>query len=999
MKKNFAKISREEGRLKSLFKFASFVLTEPGFALVKKIAKRVLQKFGLFKEHHFGYHDWIVPRLEPQVLKKEYSTTIYNYSFQPKFSIIMPVYNPAPKFLIEAIQSIQDQLYPDWELCISDDCSPNPEIKRILQEFVAKDDRIKVKFREKNGHISANTNTALSLATGDYLLFMDHDDLLTINCLFEFVKHLNTHKQDELIYSDEDKVDDDGIFSMPHFKPDYAPDNLLSRNYMGHVIVASKELVAKTGEFRLGFEGSQDHDFLLRATEQTKHIGHIPKVLYHWRIHKQSVANNTKAKPYAYIAAQKALDEALIRRGSPGHISFLPDTQGVYRVNYDIKEQKKVSVIIPTKDQVQLLKCAIDSIISKTTYPDYEIIVLNNNSATEEFFKLMEEYKQKHSKIFTCVDANFPFNFAKLMNLGVSLAKGDFILFANNDIEVIDGNWMTQMVSFAQQKHTGAVGVKLLYKDDTIQHAGVVLGLGGAAGHVFVNMGRNDRGYFNYIKLLNNYSAVTAACMMCRKEIYNEVGGMDERLDVEYNDVDLNLKFIAAGYYNVYVPDVEIYHYESATRGHPFQSKESWAQHEKDYNLFRSKWLKYIENDPFYNPNLSITVTDFGLKQDMPALPEPDAPKAPRPKKNVLIVDHNVPTIDKDAGSRTISNFVDSLLALGYNVFFWVPNMYPTEDYVKQLTDKGVTVLHGEEYVSWNKGWEAYLQSHKYDIDAILLSRSSICLPILKYLRKHRFPANIIYYGHDLGFLTVKQEAEIKNDPSLMEIFEKVKANEDFMYQNVDNSLMISQEEIDYMKQYITRPIHLIPAYFFEVQQNTTPYEERKGILFVGGFGHPPNTDAMKWFLEEAYPILEKQGIAFTIAGAQIPEAIMAYKDRFSLLTIMPDVPVVTLNDLYSKTRIAIAPLRLGAGVKGKVLEAISKGVPVVGTDRAFEGLYKDKDFPYKPDNTVKELADNILYIYSHKDTWDKLSAFGKDYVARYFNREKMKEVFKKIIG
>ncbi len=999
MKKNFAKISLEQGKLKSLFKFASFVLTEPGFKLVKKVAKKVLKKFGFFKEHHFGYNEWFLARHNLQSLRKEYYSTVYKLATQPTFSIVMPVYNPSPAFLTAAINSVKDQLYGDWELCISDDCSPNPEVRKILLQYAKADNRIKVIIREKNGHISANTNTALLLVTGGYVLFMDHDDLLTADCLFEFTKHINQHPEDQLIYSDEDKVDDTGSFSMPHFKPDWAPDNLLSRNYMGHVIVVRKDLMDQVKGFREGFDGSQDHDFLLRASELTEHVGHIPRVLYHWRIHQQSVASDTSAKPYAYIAAQKALEEALVRRGEPGHITHIPETLGGYRIHYDIKQPKKVSIIIPTKDQVQLLKCAIDSILEKTVYPDYEIIVLNNNSTSAEFFALMDGYTEKHKNIFRCIDANFPFNFAKLMNVGVAASNGDFILFANNDIEVIEGMWMTEMVSFAQRKKTGAVGVKLLYKDDTIQHAGVVLGLGGAAGHVFVNMHKNERGYFNYIKSLNNYAAVTAACMMCRKEVYNEVGGMDERLDVEYNDVDLCLKFVDHGYFNVYIPDVEIYHYESATRGHPFQSKESWAQHEKDFGLFRSKWQKWIDNDPFYNPNLSITCTDFQLKQDGVPQPEPEVIKPAKTRKNVLIVDHNVPTVDKDAGSRTINNFVDSLLAIGCNVSFWVPNMYPTEDYVKLLEQKGVTVLHGEEYVSWSKGWEVYLMAHIDDINAILLSRSSISLPILKYLRKHRYPGNIIYYGHDLGFLTVKQEAAIKGDKALIELAEKVKANEDFMYQNVDNSLMISQEEIAYMKEYITKPIHYVPAYFFEVDAASPGYDERSGVLFVGGFGHPPNVDAMKWFLDEAYEILDKQNIPLTIAGSHIPESILAYKQKFPSLTILPDVPTATLNELYAKTRVAIVPLRLGAGIKGKVLEAMSKGVPVSGTERAFEGLYKDKDFLYKPHNEVKELTDNIVYIYTNKDAWNKMSVYGKSYVLKYYNKEKMKEVFKKLIG
>lgn len=615
MKKNLAKISSNEGKVKSLLKFARFVMTKPGYELAKKVAKKILRKFGFFKEHHFGYHEWISAKLDPAILKKEYSDGISSLVVKPKFSIVVPVYNPQPRYLKAAIDSVIEQSYSNWELCLSDDVSPNADVRKVLKDYAGKDKRIKVVFREKNGHISANTNSALSLASGDFILFMDHDDLLTPNCLFEFAKHANAHPKDDLIYSDEDKIDDKGQYSLPHFKPDWAPDNLLSRNYMGHVIVVRKNIVDKLGGIREGFDGSQDHDFLLRATELTEHIGHIPKVLYHWRIHAESVAHQTDAKPYAYLAAEKALAEALARRGTPGKVLHIPDTLGGYHINYEVQSTEKVSVIIPTKDQVKLLKIAIDSILEKTEYPAYEIIVLNNNSAAKEFFDLMEEYSTRHADKFRCIEASFPFNFARLMNLGVEEAKGSYILFANNDIEVIKGDWMTQMVSYAQRKKTGAVGVKLLYKDNTIQHAGVVLGLGGAAGHVFVNMHKDDRGYFNYIRSLNNYAAVTAACMMVSRHKYHEVGGMDETLEVEYNDVDFCLKLLKHGYFNVYLPTVEIYHYESATRGHPFQSKESWAQHEHDFGIFTKKWKEWIGNDPFYNPNLSVHATDFRLKQ------------------------------------------------------------------------------------------------------------------------------------------------------------------------------------------------------------------------------------------------------------------------------------------------------------------------------------------------------------------------------------------------
>jgi GT2 family glycosyltransferase len=399
---------------------------------------------------------------------------------------------------------------------------------------------------------------------------------------------------------------------VPHFKPDWSPDNLLSRNYFGHVVVMRKELVDSVGGFRLGFEGSQDYDIILRTTELTSKIGHIPKVLYHWRIHEKSAAQGEDVKPYAYIAAKKALEEALERRNTPGEIQYLSGLRG-YRVIYDVVKHGKVSVIIPTKDQVKLLKNTIDSIIQKTSYTDYEIILLNNNSNTQEFFDFRDEYTKKYPTLFRCIEANFPFNFSKLMNIGVAESTGEYMLLLNNDVEVIAPDWMTTMVSFAQHKDIGIVGAKLLYPDDTIQHAGVLIGLGGVAGHAFTHAYKDDPGYFNYIQSVNNYAAVTAACMMCRKDVFLEVNGMEESFEVEYNDVDFCLKVLDKGYYNVYVPEVVLYHFESATRGHPHQNSASYARHVREIALFKEKWQKYIDHDPYYNPNLNRGVHDFSM--------------------------------------------------------------------------------------------------------------------------------------------------------------------------------------------------------------------------------------------------------------------------------------------------------------------------------------------------------------------------------------------------
>lgn len=621
MKKNLLKLKNPNtNTFEALVKFASFILTRPGYELLKKLIIKSLRKVNIAYEGKNAlsttseYNDWITKKLSKETLALEYEQTVHLIKSTPKISIIVPVYNPPINFLKEAINSVIDQSYTNWELCLADDKSPNEAVRDTIKTFASKDERIKFIFRTENGHIPAASNSAWKLATGDFILLMDHDDLLTPNCLFEFVKHVNLHPEDDFIYSDEDKIDDEGERSHPHFKPDWAPDNLLSRNYLGHVTMMKKSLMDQIAGFRTGFEGSQDYDIFLRATEQATHIGHIPKILYHWRIHSASVALNMDAKPYAFIAAKKALEEALIRRNTPGTVDFLPRVPGGYRITYEVKKHDKVSIIIPTKDQEKLLNVAIQSILSKTSYPNYEIIIVNNNSTSPAFFELIKKYTNSHGDIFRCINANFSFNFSQLMNVGVAESTGEYVLFLNNDVEVIHEDWITQMVGHAQRKETGIVGVKLLYPDDTIQHAGVIIGILGAAAHIFVNAKREDLGYYSYIQSLNNYAALTAACILFRKSIYLEVGGMDENLEVDYNDIDLCLKVYEAGYYNVYVPTVELYHYESATRGHPFSSKENYAQHKKNYNYFIEKWSKIIAHDPFYNPNLGLKDADFRLR-------------------------------------------------------------------------------------------------------------------------------------------------------------------------------------------------------------------------------------------------------------------------------------------------------------------------------------------------------------------------------------------------
>lgn len=539
---------------------------------------------------------------------------IISFTKNPLLSVVMPVYNPPITFLKLALDSVIEQFYENWEICIADDCSTDIEVRKTLEKYSGKYKNIKVVYRTENGHISKATNSAIELATGDYCVMMDQDDLLREDCLYEIAKLVNRHPDAEFIYSDEDKIDENKIHSEPHFKPDWSPESLLSRNYFGHVCAFKTSALRAVSGYREGYEGSQDYDLALRFTEKYKKIYHITEVLYHWRSHSQSAAFHETAKPYAYRAAQKAITEALKRRGYDSKIDFLDGFRG-YKVWIELKDPRQlVSIIIPTKNKTEYLKRCIDSIVNKSTYKNFEIILVDNNSDEKEFFDLMDEYKKQNKFTFKYVREISPFNFSFLINRGRKAAKGKYLVLMNNDTEVITPEWMEGLMGQAQRPEIGVAGCKLLYENDTIQHAGVIVGLGGVAAHVFMTVDRDGPGYFNYINLLNNYSALTAACFMVRADVFDKVNGFDEKFVVEYNDVDFCLKVVEAGYRNVYVPHVEIYHFESISRGHPLANQKSIKRHEKETNMLAKKWPKYIEHDPCYNPNLTRGLDNFSVK-------------------------------------------------------------------------------------------------------------------------------------------------------------------------------------------------------------------------------------------------------------------------------------------------------------------------------------------------------------------------------------------------
>lgn len=526
-----------------------------------------------------------------------------DFKYKPLISVLMPVYNVRGDYLKLCIESILGQTYSNFEICIVDDASTKRSTKKILKEY-EKNKKIKIKYRTKNGHISAATNDALDMAKGEFIALVDNDDIVEKNAFCEVVKALNNDKKLDLIYSDEDKISLDGRRCDPHFKPDFSPDTLLSMNYICHLSVIRTSLVKKIGGFTVGLEGAQDYDLFLRVTEQIdrEKIYHIPKILYHWRMSKKSTALDIDNKEYANDVGKKAIEAALKRRGLKGEVK--KDTKSTaYKVIYQLDKEPKVSILIPTKDLADTTRVCLESIYKKTKYKNFEILLINNNSEEEETFKLFDEYKKKY-KNFKVIDAKMEFNYSKINNLAAKKADGDILVLLNNDTEIITPRWLTMMVGYAVQPHIGAVGAKLLYPDETVQHAGVIMGLGGVASHAYLGEERDFPGMYGRLRVPYDYAGVTGACLAVEKKKFEEVGGLEEDLKVAYNDVDLDLKLLKAGYFNIVLPMVELYHFESKSRGSDRDPDKidrfNWEQ-----EYMWNKWGDRLNHDEFYNPNFT----------------------------------------------------------------------------------------------------------------------------------------------------------------------------------------------------------------------------------------------------------------------------------------------------------------------------------------------------------------------------------------------------------
>ncbi|MCI8327588.1 MAG: glycosyltransferase family 2 protein [Lachnospiraceae bacterium] len=572
-------------------------------------------------EHH---------RADEATLRKQRKES-ERFKIQPKISIVVPCYKTPERYLIEMMDSVREQSYSNWELCLAD-ATPSSEVEKAVCSYLEqeKEERIVYRHLEENLGIAGNTNVGLENASGDWVALLDHDDLLAKDALFEIVKKINEDERYGAVYTDEDKIEEQKgelVHSQPHFKPDFSIDLLRSNNYITHFFCVKKSIVEQQGGFRSEFEGAQDYDFILRCTESTL-VGHVPRILYHWRLHSSSTADNPLSKRYAYDAGQRAIEQHLKRCGEEGEVSQLKFF-GFYQVTYKTKGTPLISIVIPNKDETKTLQRCIES-LQQTDYTNYEVIIVENNSVSEEIFayygKLCGEDYREGRMCLSCsgtlpggqsvqvVTWKGDFNYSAINNFGVSFAKGTYIAFLNNDIEVLTRDWAERLLGNCQRERVGIVGTRLYYPDNTYQHAGIVVGIDGIAANMYPGMRREREGYLHKAALQLNYSAVTAAFLMVKRSVFEKIGGFEEKLAVAFNDVDLCLRAREAGYLVVYDPYVEAYHYESKSRGKE-DTKEKIKRFEGEIEFFRTRWISFLKKgDPYYNPNFSLKKCNYALK-------------------------------------------------------------------------------------------------------------------------------------------------------------------------------------------------------------------------------------------------------------------------------------------------------------------------------------------------------------------------------------------------
>ena len=585
------------------------------------------RKMRLHKEKKEGlepdYDLWIRNRMVHGKEARAQQKAAENFADRPLFSVVIPLYNTPKPFLKEIVDSVLQQTYPNVELCLADGSS-DPSVREFLKKHYAADKRLRYRKLKENRGISENTNEALRMAKGDFIVFADHDDVLERSAFFEMAKAVNQDPKIDVIYTDEDKVNRSGTaYFGPHFKPDYNRELLCCNNYICHLFALRRDLLKKVGLLNREYDGAQDYDFVLRCCEQAERIHHIPKVLYHWRTHPMSTAGNPASKSYAFEAGRRALEAHYKRVGIRAQVENT-EMLGRYRTRFSIEGQPFVSILIPNKDHIADLTTCLTSIVERTTYASYEIVIIENNSEqqeTEAFYQDLESGKiQEYADLVRSERlriVHYPgnFNYSAIHNFALPYTKGEYLLLLNNDTEVRSGNWIEELLGLCQQKDIGAVGAKLYYPDGTIQHAGVVIGLCGVASHLFIGAAGDADGYAGRLKSVQDISAVTAACMMTKRAVYEAVGGLTEELAVAYNDIDYCMKVRRAGYLVAFTPYAELTHYESKSRGLE-DSKEKKDRLSREAEIFRGRWKEELEQgDPYYSPSLSLTKTDCSLRK------------------------------------------------------------------------------------------------------------------------------------------------------------------------------------------------------------------------------------------------------------------------------------------------------------------------------------------------------------------------------------------------
>jgi len=594
---------------------------------IKKIRPYNIQK-GLRYLKHYGVREfWVrlLERMEPEEVpyepwfekhciseKELVIQSQTKLAKRPLISVAVPAYQTSKVFFEEMILSLQAQSYSNWELCIANGSPNNQDMQAILAKYTKADKRIRYQNVSGEQGIAANTNAALQMAQGDFIGLLDHDDILAPNALFEVAKVIAADDNIDMIYTDEDKVTTDlKEHFQPHFKPDLSIDLLRSNNYICHFLVVRSILAKQVGGFRKEFDGAQDYDFIFRCVEGARAVAHIPQILYHWRTHKASTADNPASKMYAFDAGKRAIEAHLKRQGERGEVNHTKDL-GFYKVTYEVANNPLVSIIIPNKDQKEILQQCIESVYETSTYQNFEIIVIENNSTEAATFEYYEELKNREN--LSILTWRGEFNYSAINNYAVQKAKGEYLIFLNNDVKVISANWIEEMLGNCQRSDVGIVGARLYFPDDTIQHAGIIIGIGGIAGHAFLNMPRSRTGYLHKAAIQLNYSAVTAACMMMKRSVFVEIDGFEERLAVAFNDVDLCLRAVKAGYLVVYDPVVEMYHYESKSRGSE-DSEMKIRRFQAEIEFMRTRWIDLLkEGDPYYNKNLTLSKWNYSLR-------------------------------------------------------------------------------------------------------------------------------------------------------------------------------------------------------------------------------------------------------------------------------------------------------------------------------------------------------------------------------------------------